>query len=77
MEELREKYGRLLKSLESEKSELAAERDKLLDALAAAAKQGDDVRRRLKQRTGQDCRSWRNASRSCISLQRSTRRHRG
>ena len=47
VEELREKYGRLLKSLESEKSELAAERDKLLDALAAAAKQGDDVRKEV------------------------------
>ena len=47
VEELREKYGRLLKSLESEKSELAAERDENLDALAAAAKQGDDVRKEV------------------------------
>ena len=77
VEELREKYGRLLKSLESEKSELAAERDKLLDALAAAPSRAMMCARRLKQRTGQDCRSWRNASGICISLQRSTRRHRG
>jgi kinesin family protein 4/21/27 len=47
VEELREKYGRLLKSLESEKSELAAERDELLAALAAAAKQGDNVRKEV------------------------------
>lgn len=47
VEELREKYGRLLASLESEKSELAEERDKLLAALASAAKQGEDVRREV------------------------------
>ena len=47
VEELREKYGRLLASLESEKSELVEERDKLLAALASAAKQGEDVRREV------------------------------
>ena len=47
VEELREKYGRLLASLESEKSELVEERDKLLAALASAGKQGEDVRREV------------------------------
>jgi hypothetical protein len=50
VEELREKYGRLLQSLESEKTELAAERDGLLAALAAAAKQGDDVRKEVEKK---------------------------
>ena len=44
VEELREKYGRLLASLESEKSELAAERDALAAELADAAKHGEDIR---------------------------------
>jgi hypothetical protein len=50
VEELREKYGRILQSLESEKSELAAERDGLLAALAAASRQGDDVRRQVEKK---------------------------
>ena len=52
VEELREKYGRLLASLESEKSELVEERDKLLAALASAGKQGEDVRREVEAKNG-------------------------
>ena len=45
VEVVREKYGRLLKSLETEKLEIAAERDRLLAALSAAAKNGADARK--------------------------------
>ena len=43
VEAVREKYGRLLKSLETEKLEIAAERDELLAALSAAAKHGAEA----------------------------------
>ena len=51
MEVVREKYGRLLKSLETEKLEIAAERDRLLAALSAAAKNGADARKAAEVKT--------------------------
>lgn len=51
VEVVREKYGRLLKSLETEKLEIAAERDRLLAALSAAAKNGADARKAAEVKT--------------------------
>lgn len=51
VEAVREKYGRLLKSLETEKLEIAAERDGLLAALSAAAKHGADARKAAEVKT--------------------------
>ena len=51
VEAVREKYGRLLKSLETEKLEIAAERDRLLAALSAAAKNGADARKAAEVKT--------------------------
>ena len=47
VEAVREKYGRLLASLDAEKAQLAAERDDLVAKLASAAKQDDAVRREV------------------------------
>ena len=51
VELVREKYGRLLKSLEAEKLTIAAERDTLLTALAGAARNGADARKAAEVKT--------------------------
>ena len=51
VELVREKYGRLLKSLETEKLTIAAERDTLLAALSSAARNGADARKAAEVKT--------------------------
>jgi kinesin family protein 4/21/27 len=51
VEAVREKYGRLLKSLEAEKLQIATERDTLLAALSASAKHGADAREAAEGKT--------------------------